>query len=1060
MNKKYYFACFSKSFIMVVLGVVGSVNIFCARMSYGETGYGVWGEFENALKVPPAVNNPVDVSTSATMFNGHNKDYSIPGSGQPSSVPSGGGYLLQQSSFGQAVSFSIPYPDFQIAAITYAKKKLYYEESEPTDVNGFGKDMAAFRYRVLMYEAAGADIEQKPESLASVWTIIEQERALDAMAKVRFALRYDPWNTDLRKLLLDIYYDTAAANLAAAQDLMCEEQKAVLRLSPYANPTDNKSINTEIKIIHGTAPKYEDGALALFDEARRYYFNLLKDPMGIDMHLVDQESADAGIPFGYYLFKTLVPDRSLYSASYLAPGTKENDPVIKPIVDDNNDNQPDILFTGYKDIVLLFNIESEAARAAAKLAKLYAMRGNTGDVDKARAIIGHIQQQSYTDGTILEGLITNTPDDNSGLITARAGWRQALSAMSNLHAFLDGNNNPIGLDKDFLALVQTPFVSSQDSHEDSYDFFKKLLLPDGSTPSGPLGVAFQKYTKACDDYKTFRTSQDTIGGELEGLRSKFGDRLTRIAGAARESSEYATPEDNQGGEIYIQLESIKLAQLRMKHNEAEIKVLQGQVNNEIERRGKENNINDLIAKTYLKYGDKQEALTKELGWISGQQAISNNVAAACNSATWWGAMGNGINAAVQGVGEVMKGLIQAQKERLQALQTAEITYLSDRISAANSEARVKDLLLGMLTLTIESSEAAVSLEQDLGRLENLYTEKAYLETRWDEAKKALGNRYFADPSHRLVMNQSIAEADTAFDVAQVWVFILARALEYKWNTPLTASGYTGLNYTPSSVFSLRNAQELLNMAQALSEKDNTLTVGTRGGTQFVKFSLKEDFLGFRSSVGNGLYPDPKDGTLVSAQKAFQSYLANIVPQGEPTESGIIAEKVLHIEFSTNKENLAGNFFSVGRWNEKIRWISVKINATGAPVNELQVYLGQRGTAYIRNQTRGTTPDINHPDRITGEMTAYPVKYWYAENNEWKSKDKFGFGINAVITTDPNAPLESAQKSEFFEMSPAVSNWVLEIPLRKNSIDVLDVNKISDIEIWFYNKYYTRNNKTE
>ena len=72
-------------------------------------------------------------------------------------------------------------------------------------------------------------------------------------------------------------------------------------------------------------------------------------------------------------------------------------------------------------------------------------------------------------------------------------------------------------------------------------------------------------------------------------------------------------------------------------------------------------------------------------------------------------------------------------------------------------------------------------------------------------------------------------------------------------------------------------------------------------------------------------------------------------------------------------------------------------------------------------------------------------------------DVFGFGINAVVTNDPDAPAESWQKREFHEMPPAVSKWVLEVPLKSASRqNILNIENISDIEIWFYNYYHARN----
>jgi len=355
----------------------------------------------------------------------------------------------------------------------------------------------------------------------------------------------------------------------------------------------------------------------------------------------------------------------------------------------------------------------------------------------------------------------------------------------------------------------------------------------------------------------------------------------------------------------------------------------------------------------------------------------------------------------------------------------------------------------MHTLAIESQQAAVMLTQEMGRLQALVDEKAHLEARWKEAKKDLGTRYFADPSHRIIMDQYIIDSDFAFQEAQFWVYVMARALDYKRNTRFTAT-FGGRTYTSSSVFALRNAQELVEMAIALWTYDETSNIGDRQGTQFVRFSIREDFLEYRRMDENGdpaSYPDPMTGEDVDAITAFRSHLR---------QKSVNDQEVI-LEFNTVRSNFGDTFFSNRRWNEKIKWISVRINADGFLGLDVMVDLEQSGTAFVRNAAQGT-PDPDHPDRLVGEMTGYPVWYWYMDNEgNWASKDTFGFGINAVVNEHSNAPPESYQKREFHEMSPAVTKWVMKVPL-KNSMGwkILDVDEISDIEIWFYNYYHARN----
>jgi hypothetical protein len=250
------------------------------------------------------------------------------------------------------------------------------------------------------------------------------------------------------------------------------------------------------------------------------------------------------------------------------------------------------------------------------------------------------------------------------------------------------------------------------------------------------------------------------------------------------------------------------------------------------------------------------------------------------------------------------------------------------------------------------------------------------------------------------------------------------------------------------------------MAKAMSDYDQTRRLGVRQGTQFVKLSLRQDLLGFRDRNLDGsdaVYPDPATGSNVKALAAFRSYLKNVAYQGTPAH--LNAQHVVRVQFSTGYPNASGTFFSPLRWNEKIKWLGVKINAAST-TPDLMVYLEQSGSSFIRNQSRGTVDDPARPDLLAKEMTTYPVRHWFEDPDnpgKWTSKNVFGFGINARATVDPDEPSGSWQKSEFHEMPPAVSTWTLEIPLRNDAgAQVLNLDTFNDIELWLYNYYYARN----
>ncbi len=1016
----------------------------------------VYADFLNECKLPPGVNLPVPPATTGTFFGGHVKF--LPGPNGAPTEPSGGGYRLAESSFGQLAGFTVPYPDFEKVAINHALKMLYYDKAD--DSPGYRKADAAFRYKAELYSRTDGKITRNFATIKELWNEKTRERALAAAEGIATALRYSPANPGLRNALLDILYDIATAEVVLAKDLEADALKASMSFVGYTPPPGEFAITGEIKYLREVLSHYR--------AATQRYFDLLTDRMGVGVSIGGGDSTSE--VFGYRLFHEQQPSRSLYATTFQEAGT------LKPVLDQNNDGQPDRLFTGYKDLVLLFEIERDSARVAAELAKLLALRGDPGDREEAKKIVDEAQQHGYTDfqlllnGPLQESSLTNV--DGSGLKEVRAGWTQALTGLSGIESFLIGETNPLGLDPNFLVLVQN-------DNDDTFGYFREHFLVGGTdnTFTGAIGDALAQYNKAKESYGTFRQYQDRIGEELLSHRRQFADRLHAIAGCHYPDppdprSCYHTPESNPGGEIYLNIEQLKLAGLRIQKNAQEITNLKHEINYEIERRNQERYINNQIAQTYVKYGHRQAQLTEEIGQINAGQELANATAAAVttmiagaaavtatlatggaaaaaiagatSTSTFWTSVTHAVNGAVQAGAERRKGEINAEKERQNALQSADITGLNGQRDEVNSAALVKNLLLRMSILSIDSLEASILLTQDFGRLQALLDEKSYLEAEWAEANSELSQRYFADPTHRIIMNKDILSARQAFDKAQFWVFIIARALDYKWNNNnLTYDGYNA-----DTVFKLRNAEELADMAKAMWDYDKTHELGTRHGNQFVSFSLREDFLGYRHTDfrNNPLeYPDPVTGNQVDAVTAFRSYLKNIAPHVKPDWGN--NKEVVRLQFNTAKPNFQGTFFSPDRWNEKINWVAVTITTT-AQYSQLMVRLEQSGTTFIRDEN--------------GHIVTYPVHYWYSSNHsdtgqlEFRSKDTFGISINAAIMPDPKVPVESLRKQEFHEMSPAVSTWTLEIPtIHTSNMPVLDLDQVTDIEIWFYNYYFDK-----
>ncbi len=1080
MKNKYLVLLRSASYkwqllIMICIAFGGVIFCSCAANANDiKDRHTVRGNFSNTLKFDTDKN-----PAAMTIFGGHVK-VSPDGNGDPQETKSSDGSLrLTSSSFGHPVSRDVPYPSFQDDARMYSLKRLYYDWADNRKC--FEKKFAAFRYKALLYKIDGSDdgkhVRAKFEEMPDLWDEKERARARNAADIVKDALAYNPFNSELRNILLDIYYDMAAAEMVLANQKIVKVE--LIKLGPRDSQefVISKEIGALNEILFEPA---EEGDPLLYDSALNNYLGLLTDTMGVNMSLVDPAASDE--PFGYYLFKTEVPKRSLLSTSYADPSG-----TLKPLIDDDGNGEPDPLFQGFKDLVLLFRIERDATRAAAELAKLYGLRGNPDDFFKANEVIGHFVEKAHTEGSILNGIFPDTElleaDSKSGLSAAKAGWAQALTSLSGTKSFLEGGANPLGMDKDFLGLVQSP-----EEGQDSFDYFKDELISILDGPLGPLKAAVDAYEDAFDQYQDTKRFLSQFKEAIKVNRDRYEGRLINITGATVINDAcYNNPvgKDENGNacasEIMDLMHDIEYARKRIDQNTEESANLEREINIELNRRGQLKGVNNQMAQTYVKYGDKQAQLSEVIGGINAAQAMSHAVTAAATVPVgdpfeWLTVAGAVVahltNGAVQAVSEATKGVLEGDKEQLAALENATIQYLNGEEDDINSQAIVSTLLLKKSTLRIESEQEAILFKQAMGRLSALWAEFAYLESLWKEDNQALSERYFADPSHRLFLDQYVIDSNFAFDIAQEWVFMMARALEYKWNKPFLTkpSSAGGRQYTKDDVFTLRNASELEGMVSAMATYDGGAGIGERKNQDIVEFSLREDFLGYKKKNKDGsdaTYPDPISGDPVDAITAFRSYMKKNL-KDKPKASGIMAKfsKLVHLEFGTLTTNLGATFFSPDNWNEKIVWTSLKIKApaqNNGQLKQLKVYLEQSGTGYLRNRQAGK-PDKGRPDHLIGEWTTLPVRHFYRVEDpdqlwKWNELNQIGFGITAQISESDDEPPERYQKRHFEEFTPAVSKWTMEIPTKQNVngkiVTVLDLDEVTDIEFRFQNRAILR-----
>ncbi|VGO17933.1 hypothetical protein PDESU_06535 [Pontiella desulfatans] len=905
------------------------------------------------------------------------------------------------------------------------RQKLYWPDAAPAQ-----RDIAAFRYKVLLYTDSGTGIRADAANMGALYGAAERSRAQTAENELRAGLASQPESTLLQNLLLDLYYDRLAAEFILAGNMRMPDGRTAdrIRMGP-ATVATGLVIDDEIN-LHAQALEAYRSALAGF-------LALLADNLG----------QPGSPPAGYTVFRNLVPARGLEPASYL-DGTN--------LVSVSGSTAP--LFDGYKDLVLLFNGLRDFGRSAEALGQLKASRNNAGDPEDAKTLATDALRFLFLQQSTLLGLFPNLDiDDASGLAESAEGVAVSLANLEALAQSIRDGSGPLGFEDDFLMLVQK-FAGQSEDVFDSFDAYELRLNP--TDLSSPLRYAMELQASAVASYDDYRGYQDQLETQLGYITETAEDRLFQITGAYPGEPEYERPDTNEGCEIWQQLRSIDIAKLQIQRNRTEIANLEAEVRIEVGR-------SQSIQSTYVYYGNRQASLTEWIGHINAAQAFANEMAAAADGISVSGGFlgfsvsvspgvaAHAANAVVQAAAEEGKGQLEAEKEKLAAQENAKLENIE-------SAAKVETLMLGMKTLAIDSQEAAILLKQELGRLAALIGEKEDLERTLAGSRQSLSGRYFADPVHRLRHQHQTLLANLSFDEAQKWIYFMARALEYKWNTPFMNYFFLGRKWSTDTLFKLRNANELEQMYNAMVSFNSLVQLPQ--DDYFDWFSVREDFLGYREFNGTNqlFYADPADPespATLTASEAFRSYLR--------TKMDAIGN--IKLTFSTRREIPGGTFYrgarrddegtvlSAGLFLDKIKWL--KINLPGDHSlgrTQLAGELSYGGTGFIRNFDVGTFHP-ERPDRLQNEETAYGTRYWYfhAPSAKWRFSEALKSPVTMQLSADPRVPPTVQEIDIFKERSVATTGWNLTIPTEDLGIPVLDIDELDDIELYFYHYAVSR-----
>lgn len=283
----------------------------------------VRSEFVNETPAPNAGVGGAAADNGVIGFNGHVGDRT----GAPLVGGSvSGRYVLKASSFGQPVGQFVVSPSYINDTIEAARDQLFYRNNNDGTPAGISENIArnqraAFRYINMIFgNVAGTGTERIAARLADEipydttvnladGDVSEEEIALGVAGNIRDTLALAPYDTDLRNLLLDTYYYRTLARTIKAKDKVADAYQINFSRELSAEEAFGTPINLEIQA-------FEEAATAL-NGVLDPYRELLADRMGVNYGDYDRSYTGGDQPFGYYLFVTEVPRRSVYSATYI-----------------------------------------------------------------------------------------------------------------------------------------------------------------------------------------------------------------------------------------------------------------------------------------------------------------------------------------------------------------------------------------------------------------------------------------------------------------------------------------------------------------------------------------------------------------------------------------------------------------------------------------------------------------------------------------------------------------------------------------------------------------------
>jgi hypothetical protein len=177
-----------------------------------------------------------------------------------------------------------------------------------------------------------------------------------------------------------------------------------------------------------------------------------------------------------------------------------------------------------------------------------------------------------------------------------------------------------------------------------------------------------------------------------------------------------------------------------------------------------------------------------------------------------------------------------------------------------------------------------------------------------------------------------------------------------------------------------------------------------------------------------------------------------------------AQGDIRIEFNTVRQVPGGSFFvgprfangtviEKGRFLDKIDYLQIRLPGQHTlGLSSLRGRLTYGGASFIRNFNVGA-PDPERPDRLRNEYTSYSTRYWFFDPtpgvSRWRFTDALTIdSVRMELAPDDRRPPAIDRILSFKERSVAATGWVLEIPTRSQGVEVMRIDELNDVELYF------------